>query len=268
MQGPTERWGRGAEAGDGVAGRGRWRCSGGGGAAQGAVALLRGRWRCSGGGGAAQGAVVLERAGWRVRADMGFAIRRCRYPVRNARPYSTATKTSSQRYPTTREAYSRMPPTIAPSRLAPKAVAESPVSRKRWAKTMLARKTGAKAMITARTKRGSGDRDSSDDGGTAQATISAASRAAYSRAGRRTTRCRDTSTAANTDTRTPAVTRALTNQVVPNSSANWTMFLVSSSRKAAPMKNRSTYPLIRRYGPAAGRTSRSEASRIRPRVIR
>jgi hypothetical protein len=85
---------------------------------------------------------------------------------------------------------------------------------------MLARKMGAKAMTTATTKRGSGDRVSSVSGRTAQATASAASRARYSSAGRRTTTCRDTSTAANTATRTPAVTSALTNQVVPNSSAN------------------------------------------------
>jgi len=135
--------------------------------------------------------------------------------------------------------YSKIPPIIAPSRFAPKAVVESPVSRNRWEKTMLARKIGAKAMATAATKRGSGDRDSSEDGGTAQATTSAASRPRYSRAGRRTRTCRDTSTAANTATRTPAVTSALTNQVVPNSRANWTMFFVSSSMNAAPMKNRS-----------------------------
>ena len=133
---------------------------------------------------------------------------------------------------------------------------------------MLARKMGAKAMTTATTKRSNGDRPSSDDGGMAHATISAASRARYSRAGRRTTTRRDTSTAANTATRTPAVTSALTNHVVPNSSANCTMFFVSSSMNAAPMKNRSTKPRIRRYGPAAGRTSRRDASRIRPSVIR
>ena len=157
----------------------------------------------------------------------------------------------------TSEEYSRIPPIIAPSRLAPKAVVESPVSRNRWAKTMLAMKIGAKAMITATMKRGSGDRDSSDPGGTAQATTSAASRPAYSRAGRRTTTCRDTSTAANTATRTPAVTSALTNQVVPNSSANWTMFFVSSSMNAAPMKNRSMKPVIRRYGRRPGAPARS-----------
>ena len=47
------------------------------------------------------------------------------------------------------------------------------------------------------------------------------------------------STAASTITSTPAKTSALTTQVVPNSSANVAMFLVSSSRNAAPMKNRS-----------------------------
>jgi len=36
------------------------------------------------------------------------------------------------------------------------------------------------------------------------------------------------------------MTSAFTNHVVPNSNANWTMFLVSSSMNAAPMKNRST----------------------------
>ena len=37
------------------------------------------------------------------------------------------------------------------------------------------------------------------------------------------------------------VTSALTSQVLPNSNANWTMFFVSSSRNAAPMKARSMY---------------------------
>jgi hypothetical protein len=46
------------------------------------------------------------------------------------------------------------------------------------------------------------------------------------------------------------------------------MFLVSSSMNAAPMKNRSRYPLILRYGPAARRTSSTDASRIRPSVAR
>jgi hypothetical protein len=45
--------------------------------------------------------------------------------------------------------------------------------------------------------------------------------------------------AAYTASRIPANTRALTNHVVPNSRANWTTLFASSSRNAAPMKNRS-----------------------------
>ena len=64
-------------------------------------------------------------------------------------------------------------------------------------------------------------------------------RAAYSTAGRGSRTQRAVSTARYTATRTPAKTSALTNQVAPNSSANCTTFLVSSSRNAAPMNARS-----------------------------
>ena len=63
------------------------------------------------------------------------------------------------------------------------------------------------------------------------------------------------STAASTTSSTPAKTSALTNQVVPKSSANVATFLVSSSRKAAPMKNRSAYGRISRSGPPRARTA-------------
>ena len=55
-------------------------------------------------------------------------------------------------------------------------------------------------------------------------------------------------------TSTPAKTSALTSQVVPNSSAKVATFLVSSSRNAAPMKNRSAYGRIGRDGPPRIRT--------------
>ena len=58
------------------------------------------------------------------------------------------------------------------------------------------------------------------------------------------------------------MTSALTSQVLPNSSANWTMFLVSSSRNAAPMQARSMYPPIRRSEPPPMRTNSSDAARI------
>jgi hypothetical protein len=45
--------------------------------------------------------------------------------------------------------------------------------------------------------------------------------------------------AASTERRTPPKTRAFTNHVVPNRSANWTTFLVSRRRNAAPMAARS-----------------------------
>ena len=50
---------------------------------------------------------------------------------------------------------------------------------------------------------------------------------------------RDTATATSTLSRTPRNTSALTSHVVPNSRANCTTLLVSSSMKATPMKNRS-----------------------------
>ena len=55
----------------------------------------------------------------------------------------------------------------------------------------------------------------------------------------------------------PAKTSAFTNHVVPNSSANCTTFFVSSSRNAAPMKNRS------RYGRICDRTTRPDSVRSR-----
>ena len=72
------------------------------------------------------------------------------------------------------------------------------------------------------------------------------------------------STAASTITSTPAKTRALTNQVVPNSSAKVATFLVSSSRNAAPMKNRSAYGRIDRNGPPSVRTAISETQQDPP----
>jgi hypothetical protein len=63
--------------------------------------------------------------------------------------------------------------------------------------------------------------------------------APYSTAGLGSRTRRAVSTARYTASKTPAKTREFTNQVVPNSRANCTMFLVSSSRKAAPMNARS-----------------------------
>ena len=79
---------------------------------------------------------------------------------------------------------------------------------------------------------------------------------------------RATSIAASTLSSTPAKTAALTAQVVPKSSANWTTFLVSSNRNAAPMKNRSTYGRMVRSGPATVRTATTEASRTSPSIQR
>ena len=67
---------------------------------------------------------------------------------------------------------------------------------------------------------------------------------------------------------TPAKTMALTIQVVPNRIAKVAMFLVSSSRNAAPMKNRSAYGRIARNGPPSARTAISEISRIPPSAHR
>ena len=61
----------------------------------------------------------------------------------------------------------------------------------------------------------------------------------YSWDGLRNRYRRVTSMARYTETRMPANTSAFTNHVVPNSSAKCTMFVVSSNRNAAPMKNRS-----------------------------
>ncbi len=76
------------------------------------------------------------------------------------------------------------------------------------------------------------------------------------------------STAASTTSSTPPNTIALTVQVVPNRFAKVATFLVSSSRKAAPMKNRSAYGRISRKGPPITRTRTSEISRIPPSAQR
>ena len=93
-------------------------------------------------------------------------------------------------------------------------------------------------------------------------------RAAYSTAGRGSRTQRAVSTARYTATSTPAKTSALTNQVAPNSSANCTMFFVSSSRNAAPMNARSRYPRIRLNEPPPTRMSTTDPSRIRPSISR
>jgi hypothetical protein len=79
------------------------------------------------------------------------------------------------RYPVTSDMYSMTPPTIAPSRLAANPTVESPTSRKRCVNTRLARKIGVNAISTADAKRGTKESESSDSGGTAHATASAAS---------------------------------------------------------------------------------------------
>jgi hypothetical protein len=60
----------------------------------------------------------------------------------------------------------------------------------------------------------------------------------------------------------------LTSQVVPKSNAKVAMFFVSSSRKAAPMKNRSAYGRMALNGPPRIRTPISEMSRMPPSVHR
>ena len=102
-------------------------------------------------------------------------------------------------------------------------------------------KIGRNAIVTPATNRGTGARSSRRSPGTTQASVSAASSAAYSQRGRVMRTRRATSMAASTLSSTPANTAALTAQVVPKSRANCTTFLVSSSRNATPMKNRSVY---------------------------
>ena len=71
-----------------------------------------------------------------------------------------------------------------------------------------------------------------------------------------------TSIASRTESRIPANTRAFTNHVVPKRSANCTTLFVSSSRKAAPMKKRSSDERIARNGPETALTASAEAIRI------
>ena len=138
-----------------------------------------------------------------------------------------------------RETYSSVPPTIAPRRLAANAVPADSTPENRCAKTRLARKTGANASALAARNRGTAGSPSSDSCGTIHATARAAMSAPYSTAAGGSRTHLAVSTARYTARRTPAKTREFTNQVVPNSSANCTMLLVSSSRKAAPMNARS-----------------------------
>ena len=76
------------------------------------------------------------------------------------------------------------------------------------------------------------------------------------------------STAASTASSTPMKTIALTTQVVPNSSAKPVTDLVSSSRNAAPRKNRSAYGRMRRNGPPTTRTDSRLTHRIIPSAYR
>ena len=118
----------------------------------------------------------------------------------------------------------------------------TPRPRKRCAKIRLAMKIGANAIAAAgQEPRHAASRLSSDvvrhQPGGGQRTRPARRRA---RPGGGSRTAGATSIAARTLSSTPAKTSEFTNQVVPNSSANWTTFLVSSSRNAAPMKDRST----------------------------
>jgi hypothetical protein len=99
--------------------------------------------------------------------------------------------------------------------------------------------TGANATATLAKNRGTTGSPSSCAGGTSQATAKHANSTAYITAGAGSRMRRAISTAASTANRMPANTSELTNHVVPKRSANWTMLLVSSSRNAAPMQNRS-----------------------------
>ena len=128
---------------------------------------------------------------------------------------------------------------MAPSRLAANAVVDDATPLKRTENSRLARKIGRKAMVTPTRNRGTGDRSSSRSPGTPHARASEASNATYSHTGRGIRTRRATSTAARTLSSTPVNTAAFTAHVVPKSRANCTTFLVSSSRNATPMKNRS-----------------------------
>ena len=75
-------------------------------------------------------------------------------------------------------------------------------------------------------------------------------------------------TASSTEMRTPPNTKAFTNQVVPNRSANCTTFFVSSSRNATPMKKRSAKGTICRKGPPARRTPISDSASMKPMATR
>ena len=77
-----------------------------------------------------------------------------------------------------------------------------------------------------------------------------------------------TSIASSTEMRMPKKTSAFTNHVVPNKRANCTTLFVSSSKNAAPIKNRSSYPRISPSGPAANRMAGQHTSKIRPMVQR
>ena len=111
---------------------------------------------------------------------------------------------------------------------------------KRDVNSRFAKKIGANASTTAASRRTGTGRPSSDEFGIRNAMPSDTNSAVMiSGLGMsRLTRC-VTSMASRTASRTPVNTMALTSQVVPNSSAKVVIDRVSSSRKAAPMKNRS-----------------------------
>src|SRR3984885_5619973 len=127
---------------------------------------------------------------------------------------------------------------IAPSRLAANAELITSTLANRCENTRLARKIGANASAAAARKRGTSGRLSGSSGGTTQVTTSEAISSTYSTQAGGSLICLAVSTARYTDISTPAKTSELTNQVVPNSSANCTTFLVSSSMNAAPMQAR------------------------------
>src|SRR5262245_66049051 len=128
---------------------------------------------------------------------------------------------------------------MATSRFAAKATVGSVVSANRFEKITLAAKIGMKAMATANTARGATGRDRSHELGTNQARVSPPSKTAYITGSGGVRKRRVVSTAASTATSTPAKTKALTTQVVPNRRAKPVTLLVSSSRKAAPSRKRS-----------------------------
>src|SRR5664279_3155334 len=127
---------------------------------------------------------------------------------------------SNARYPNSSDRYSRQPPKIAPSRFVPNANGASEVAAKRLAKMTFAAKIGSTAIATATTTRTATLSPSSQLTGTTQPRASPASSTPYITVAGGVGIRAVNSTAARTAVSTPAKTKELTSQVVPNNSAN------------------------------------------------